>query len=63
MKKKKIQEIKEELEESEKYINIDAKIKDKAQKDINELNILKAMHEQEIKSLKDQINELKNIHE
>ena len=34
----KIQEIKKELEEIEEYINIDAEIKDKAQKDINELN-------------------------
>ena len=52
------------------------KIKDKARKDINELNILKDIHEQEIKNLKDQLNDkeislneyekkidkLKNIH-
>ena len=37
----KIQEIEKELEKSEECINIDAKIKDKAQKNINELNILK----------------------
>ena len=39
----KVQEIEKELEKSEEYIYIDAKIKDKAQKDINELNILKDM--------------------
>ena len=53
----KIQEIEKELEKSEEYINIDAKIKDKAQKDINELNILKDMHEKEIENLKDKIND------
>ena len=50
--KQKIQEIEKELEKSEEYINIDAKIKDKAQKDINELNILKYMHEKEIENFK-----------
>ena len=38
--KQKIKEIEKELEKSEEYINIDAKIKDKKQKDINELSIL-----------------------
>ena len=33
------------------------KIKDKAQKDINELNILKDMHEKEIEKLNDKIND------
>ena len=33
------------------------KIKDKAQKDINELNILKDMHEKEIENLNDKIND------
>ena len=33
----KIQQLEEDLEESIKYINIDAKIKDEKQKDINEL--------------------------
>ena len=53
--KQKIKEIEKELKESEEYINIDAKIKDKAQKDINELNILKDMHEKEIENLNDKI--------
>ena len=44
----KIQEIEKELEKSEECINIDAKIKDKAQKNINELNILKNMHDIDI---------------
>ena len=48
--KQKIQEIDKELEKSEEYINIDAKIKDKAQKDINELNMLKDMNEKEIEN-------------
>ena len=55
--KHKIQEIEKELEKSEEYINIDMKIKDKAQKDINELNILKDMHEKDIENLKDKIND------
>ena len=38
--KQKIKELEKELEKSEEYINIDSKIKDKKQKDINELNIL-----------------------
>ena len=42
----KIQELEKELEENEECINIDVKIEDKAQKDINELNILKDIHEQ-----------------
>ena len=64
----KIQETKKELEKSEEYINIDAKIKDKAQKDINELNILKDMHEK-INKINDKdtsVNELiilKDTHE
>ena len=69
---KKIKELEKELEESEKYINIniDSKIKDKKQKNINELTILKDMHEKEIENLKDKINgkdksinELKDMHE
>ena len=52
----KIKEIEKELKEGEEYINIDAKIKDKAQKYINELNTLNNTHEQEIKNLKDQLN-------
>ena len=55
--KQKIQETEEELEKSEEYINTDAKIKDKAQKDINELNILNDMHKKEIENLKDKIND------
>ena len=55
--KQKVQEIEKELEKSEEYINIDAKIKDKAQKDHNELNILKYMHEKETEKLKDKIND------
>ena len=58
----KIQKL-EELEESVKYINIDSKIKDEKQKDINELKNLKDIHEKEIKNLKDQIKNLKDIHE
>ena len=42
-----------ELEISEECINTDAKIKDKAQKHINELTILKDMPEKEIENLKD----------
>ena len=42
---KKIKKIEEDLEESEKYISIDAKIKDEKQKDINEFKNLKDMHE------------------
>ena len=49
----KIQKLEEELEESVKYINIDSKIKDEKQKDINELKNLKYMHEKEIKDLED----------
>ena len=69
---KKIKELEKELEESEKYIdiNIDSKIKNKKQKNINELTILKDMHEKEIENLKDKINdkdksinELKDMHE
>ena len=63
--KQKIEELEKELEKSEEYINIDSKIKN-----INELNILKDMHEEEIKNLKDKINdkdksinELKDMHE
>ena len=52
----KIQELEKQLEENEEYINIDA-IKDKAQKDINELNILKDKNEQEIKNFKNQLND------
>ena len=37
----KIKKLEEELEESEKYISIDAKIKDEKQKDINELKKFK----------------------
>ena len=55
--KQKIQEIEKELEKSEEYINIDANIKDKAKKDINELNILNDMHEKEIENLKYEIND------
>ena len=51
--KQKIEELEKELEISEEYINTDAKIKDKAQKHINELTILKDMHEKEIENLKD----------
>ena len=68
--KQKIQEKEKELEKSEEYINIDAKIKDQAQKDINELNILKDMREKEIENLNNKINdkdtlinELKDRHE
>ena len=68
--KQKIKELEKELEKSEEYINIDSKIKDKKQKDINELNILKEMPEKEIENLKDKINdkdksinELKDMHE
>ena len=46
----KVQGIEKELEKSEEYINIDSKIKDKKQKDINELTILKDMHEKEIEN-------------
>ena len=53
--KKKKKELEKELEKSEEYINIDSRIKDKKQKDINELTILKDMHEKEIKNLKDQL--------
>ena len=67
---KKIQEIEKELKKSEEYINIDAKIKDKSQKDINELSILKYIHEKEIENLNEKINdretlinELKDTHE
>ena len=49
----KIQKLKEDVEESEKYINIDVKIKDEKQKGINELKNLKGIHEKEIKYLKD----------
>ena len=45
-------------------------MKEKKQRDINELNILKDMHEKEIENLKDKINdkdksvnELKDMHE
>ena len=55
--KQKIKEIEKKLKESEEYINIDAKIKDKSQNDINELNILKDMHEKEIEKLNDKIND------
>ena len=51
--KQKIEELEKELEISEEYISTDAKIKDKAQKHINELTILKDMHEKEIENLKD----------
>ena len=51
--KQKIEELEKELEISEEYINTDVKIKDKAQKHINELTILKDMHEKEIENLKD----------
>ena len=51
--KQKIEELEKELEIIEEYINTDAKIKDKAQKHINELTILKDMHEKEIENLKD----------
>ena len=68
--KQKIQEKEKELEKREEYINIDAKIKDQARKDINELNILKDMREKEIENLNDKINdkdtlinELKDRHE
>ena len=68
--KQKIKEIEKELEKSEEYINIGSKIKDKKQKDINELTILKDMHEKEIENLKHKINdkeksinELKDMHE
>ena len=61
--KKKVLE--KELEKSEEYINIYSK-----NKDINELNILKDMHEKETENLKDtindidkSINELKDMHE
>ena len=49
--KQKIEEIEKELEISEEYINTDSKINDKAQKDINELNILKDMQKKEIENL------------
>ena len=39
--KQKIEEIEKELEKSEEYINIDAKIKDNAKKDINEFKYIK----------------------
>ena len=39
--KQKIEEIEKELEKSEEYINIDAKIKDNAKKDINEFKYVK----------------------
>ena len=55
--KQKIKELEKELEKSEEYINIDLKIKDKEQKDINELTVLKGMHEEEIENLKDKIND------
>ena len=68
--KQKIEVLEKELEKSEEYTNIDSKIKDKRQRDINELNILKDMHEKEIENLKDKIidkeksiNELKDMHE
>ena len=68
--KQKIKELEKELEKSEEYISIDSKIKDKKQKDINELTISKDMHEKEIENLKDKINdkdksinELKDMHE
>ena len=54
--KQKIEELEKELEISEEYISNDAKIKDKGQKHINELTILKDMHEKEIENLQ-------NIHE
>ena len=55
--KQKIEEIEKELEESEEYINIDAKIKDKSKKDINELNILNDMHKKEIGNLHSEIDD------
>ena len=68
--KQKMNKLEKELEKREEYINIDLKIKGKKQKDINELNILKDMHEKEIENLKDKINdkdksidELKDMHE
>ena len=68
--KQKIKEVEKEVEKSEEYINIDSKIKDKKQKDINELNILKHMHEKEMENLKYKINDkrksinkLKYMHE
>ena len=63
--KQKIKVLEKELEKSEEYINIDSK-----NKDINELNILKDIHEKETENLKDtindidkSINELKDMHE
>ena len=68
--KQKIEVLEKELEKSEEYTNIDSKIKHKRQKDINELNTLKDMHEKEIENLKDKINDkdksinqLKDMHE
>ena len=58
---KKIQEIEKELEKSEEYINIDAKIKDKSQKNINELSILKDIHEKEIENLNEKINDRETL--
>ena len=55
--KQKIKELEKELQKSEEYISIDSKIKDKKQKDINELTILKDMLEKEIENLKDKIND------
>ena len=55
--KQKIEEIEKELEISEEYINTDSKIKDKAQKDVNELNLLKDMQKKEIENLEDEIND------
>ena len=55
--KQKIEEVEKELEISEEYINTDSKIKDKAQKDINELNILKDMQKKGIENLEDKIND------
>ena len=54
---KKIQVIEKELEKSEEYINIDAKMKDKAKTDINELNILNDMHKKKIENLNYEIND------
>ena len=68
--KQRIEEIEKELGKSEEYINIDAKFKDKAQKNINELNILRGMPEKEIGNLKydkntliNELNTLKDTHE
>ena len=55
--KQKIEEIEKELEIREEYINTDSKIKGKAKKDINELNLLKDMQKKEIENLEDKIND------